>query len=724
MKLLPLAVLLPLPFTAVRAAETIFYREVGPGTPFHGMTSEDFYAPVLADMDGDGDADLLFATSDDDNDNEWLEFFRNTGTAATPVFTAESWAALGSVIVQTGDHLCVADLDADGDNDISVISSGGMMSYYRNTGTAAAPVFTLQAGAASPFPAGGVGASSPRITAGDVDADGDIDMVISDNGVGNLALLRNTGTSAVPAFLRQDIPPFSDITSEDDAFLSPALTDSDGDGDLDLVVGLDDDAPTGERIAFYRNTGTAAAPAYTLDPAPLPYRQAGGTVRPTVADLNADGHPDLLCGIFESRPLLMRGAPPQPARYTELTGAAHPVPSASLRAESGTADLDNDGDEDLAVSDGGARNLLFLRNTGTDTAPAWTAWGGASPAPAVSGVRHIRFADLDADDDHDLILQSATGLRYFRNNGTAADPVFAELTGANNPFAAVPSGNSPALADIDGDADLDLATGYLYYENTGTRFAAVFTQRTGAANPMPDLLWTSVSSPELADLDGDGDADLIVADGGDLLYYENTGGSPLFIHRTGPSSPFAAFNGASSITGIRVGEWKDGAPTDLMFTVVNGPAPVGIRFFTGVRPPGLSYVEWAVMNFGSPPPPLNPTNFAALPVADPDGDGHQNLVEYALDTDPTQTSELPCTAARTPEGLLQVQVNVRSGDPELQALHAFGQSGTNLTNWSGNYTPEVSDPVPGDGFVRWTFTDEPPPGENPRRFLRAVFEVN
>ncbi len=698
------------------AAETVFYKERGPGTLFFGFAYEPFVKPVLADLDGDSDTDLLLVTSDGDGDGQVLEFYRNTGTATAPVFVPQTWTAINSVSVPLtpGDSLCAADLDADGDKDLAVATPNGTVRYYRNTGSAAAPVFTLQSAAASPFPAAGIAAASsyPALTAGDVDQDGDVDLVMADNSTSVLALLRNTGTPAAPLFVRENAPPFSNITSPDNAFLFPALTDSDGDGDLDLIVGLDDDAPLDDRLRYYRNTGTPAAPAFTLDLSPLPFRTLDGSVKPAVADLNADGHPDLLCAVSESSLFLMRGAAPQPARYAEVTGAAHPVPTATLRHEGSTADLDNDGDEDLVVSENAAGNLVFLRNTGTATAPAWSAWGGPSPAPALSGVYDTELADLDADNDFDLLLRFGPIFHYFRNNGTATVPAFAELTGTNNPFAAISARYSPSFADLDGDGDLDLAAGSLYYENTGTRFAPVFTERTGAANPLPNLLWTNDPFPELADLDGDGGHDLTITTHGELLYYENTGGSPRFTHRTGPDSPFAAFNGVSYITGLRIGEWKDGAPTDLMFTVLDGPAPVGIRFYTGLRPPGLSYVEWSLMWFGS----------YANPSDDWDIDGHENLVEYALDLNPYQASIIPCTVSRTPAGVLQVSVVVRTGDPVLDALQGFGESSPDLTAFSGHYAPAVTDPTPGDGFVRWTFTDEPPAGTNPRRFLRAVFE--
>jgi hypothetical protein len=59
----------------------------------------------------------------------------------------------------------------------------------------------------------------------------------------------------------------------------------------------------------------------------------------------------------------------------------------------------------------------------------------------------------------------------------------------------------------------------------------------------------------------------------------------------------------------------------------------------------------------------------------------------------------------------------------LAALSARGEAGNTLNAFSGSFPPVVTDPVPGDGYALWTFTDLPPAGENPRRFLRAVFQV-
>lgn len=84
----------------------------------------------------------------------------------------------------------------------------------------------------------------------------------------------------------------------------------------------------------------------------------------------------------------------------------------------------------------------------------------------------------------------------------------------------VGSDSAPALADLDADGDLDLASGefsgvLFSFENTGTAESPVFVARTGTANPLGELDVSFSSTPTFADLEADGDLDLVLGqDGG------------------------------------------------------------------------------------------------------------------------------------------------------------------------------------------------------------------
>ena len=167
------------------------------------------------------------------------------------------------------------------------------------------------------------------------------------------------------------------------------------------------------------------------------------------------------------------------------------------------ADLDGDADQDLAVANINSDNVTILRNRGAGNfvQPPWSPEAvGASPVS-------VAAADLDGDTHLDLAVTNsfAANVTILMNNGSGNF-----VRPASSPEAVENHPESIVAADLDGDADQDLAVANQFSDNvtilrnTGS---GDFVERGTSPEPAGEFPASLVAT----DLDGDTDQDLAIA---------------------------------------------------------------------------------------------------------------------------------------------------------------------------------------------------------------------
>jgi hypothetical protein len=292
------------------------------------------------------------------------------------------------------------------------------------------------------------------------------------------------------------------------------IADLNGDGAPDIVVGMDGSPPV-----VYRNNGTSNpfqnVPGIFVSPPPGPSGPDLGFGAVTVADLNADGHPDLAIVGFNSPNLVyLNNGTTDP--FNGATGI--PIGSQDTAYVIAVGDVNGDGFLDMAVAN---TNHIPSRLYLTNGAPLTS--GGYSTVQVGTDLGYGQaavIADINGDGKPDLILTytlagvptDPSGIAIYLNNGTS------------NPFGNVTpirllvgqSVEAVAVADFNGDGKPDLVAAgsdssltqnnlYLFL-NTGSASAPFNDSQT--LQPDANLAGGCISIG-VADLNGDGLPDLI-----------------------------------------------------------------------------------------------------------------------------------------------------------------------------------------------------------------------
>ena len=594
----------------------------------------------LLDLDADGDLDVLASNSGGNWEGSGLTRYLNDGEGGL-----SSPMSFPSVSGPAG--MVVADFDRDGIEDVALagygfFGGGQQVALHLGDGLGGfeAPVL-VQTGAA-PY----------RLAAGDLDADGWVDLAVAREGRFVSVHLNQSGSLGAP--VEYAIPGGGGV----DIYPDVELFDADQDGDLDVAytstrTQIGSDSSFGA-VAVLENSGTGALGNLVLQPVA---RYLGGGSGLSVADVNGDGWDDILTvhadaggwslvrsdgqGGFKAAEeiaggqylidVLVEDVDGDGARdvlvlahHTLMVTVHRNLGDGEFHHPQGTyvnplssdldvADVDGDGDLDVAMTAAyaGSGNVEVAYNDGAGNFSAGSFFGSGGGAMAV------KLRDLDGDGHLDLL---------WADDGTS--PPYDFWTALNDgagqfeapvewPVNTCGNGDVEAF-DMDGDGDLDVfLSEYLgCFGGDGSR--CFISENLGDGTFAAPVVYTLVLRPERighGDLDADGDEDVVFTDGGGLTIGLNAGDGQF-----GSPRQIALPGGAKD---VEVAELDGDGILDIAACSWSGAAGDGARvsILWGLGEATFSEAE---VHLGSYTPNLG--NGQDLVLADFDLDGDLDLV--------------------------------------------------------------------------------------------------
>jgi len=497
------------------------------------FNSQPMYA---ADVDGDGDLDVVAAPSAEER-AVWYE--NQIGESGAD---ADGFGPAQTITTAHGNVYAVAAAELSGDGKADVVlgtSDSGIIWFESQIGEGGDDFGT--ATTVAPLSE----ATDPTaIVMADVSGNANPDVIYA--ALSQIAWHENTGGS------------FGSQTSIDTPLEVDGIAtgDVDGDSDLDLAASADGD------VVWYENSGGTFGSQTAIQS----FGFGTKTQTVAVADADGDGKEDVFAGIQntsggDDRIVWHESQVGESGADSDGFGSEQVITTSLLTPRAlATANVDGGSDVELLSATEGDDRLAWYENTGSGYGPPQpvNAWSDAiNPQSVVA-------ADLDADTEADVLVASSNDdkVSWYENtdgNGTFSDQnVIAD--DARRPAAAL-------AADLNNDDKPDAVvasrgaldgstTGRLtWYENQVGESGAD-SDGFGDVQVIDDP--DNVQLLEAADLDGDGDRDLVVGYGiGNLtlVWYENQ-----ISDGSGFGGAQTIASNVSNLTALEVADLNGGAP--------------------------------------------------------------------------------------------------------------------------------------------------------------------
>jgi hypothetical protein len=310
---------------------------------------------------------------------------------------------------------------------------------------------------------------------GDADADDVPDVVfITYAGTGSapyvLRVVSGDGGREVVAVTANDLQPTGGV----------ALGDLDGDGWTDIV------AATTSGVRAYDHAGNVMWTSSSISS--LIYTTSDN---PAISDMDGDGNPEVIMGgaiLDNSGRVVGRGAHGIGGKERQNVGTA-----------SFAVDIDGDGEQEVVVG-----NALYTRD---GTAIWYNRQEDGYPA----------VGNFDDDDAGEIVVTSGTRVRLQDDDGTVL--CTADIPGSeNNPYPGY-YGGPPTVADFDGDGEAEFAASagsrYSVFENDCSVTWTTTTQDATSGN----------TGSSVFDFEGDGIAEVVYGDETRLWVFAGPDGS-------------------------------------------------------------------------------------------------------------------------------------------------------------------------------------------------------